>query len=273
MIRATDALRDEIFSHLTDIEINYAKEWVAFANSAVDRIVPPMERTANQSTLDVMVEEFFEWVVDKTQLKEDLGISDIVYTDNLEAFIERKLFTLNTSHAVTAYAGALLGLETIAQSINDGRIRAFVQQVMAETGEILIRRHQFDRASHEAYQQKIMKRFANVYLKDSCQRVGRDVARKMGANDRFLSRLVTPKRLQFRTLLYWSGVSFALSFSEEERPSVWASVKEPSDGLEQWFMTIHGDEKILSKDDYIQLRTLLDHPEASLKGCVTPCIK
>ncbi len=48
-------------------------------------------------------------------------------TDNLMAFVERKLFTLNTGHAITAYLGKLAGHQTIRDAILDESIRAVVK--------------------------------------------------------------------------------------------------------------------------------------------------
>ncbi|SQB40508.1 mannitol-1-phosphate 5-dehydrogenase [Citrobacter koseri] len=70
-----------------------------------DRIVPP-SASATNDPLEVTVETFSEWIVDKTQFKGALpDIPGMELTDNLMAFVERKLFTLNTGHAITAYLG------------------------------------------------------------------------------------------------------------------------------------------------------------------------
>ena len=51
------------------------------------------------------------------------------------AYIERKLFTLNTGHAITAYFGYLKGYETIEESIKDEVIYGFVKNAMIESGK------------------------------------------------------------------------------------------------------------------------------------------
>lgn len=43
-------------------------------------------------------------------------------------FISRRLFTLNTGHAITAYFGYLKGYETIEESIKDEVIYDFVKR-------------------------------------------------------------------------------------------------------------------------------------------------
>ena len=43
------------------------------------------------------MEEFSEWITDKTGFKGEIpNIKDMEYTDNLTAYTERKIFTLNT---------------------------------------------------------------------------------------------------------------------------------------------------------------------------------
>lgn len=57
------------------------------------------------------------------------------------AFVERKLFTLNTGHAITAYLGKLAGHQTIRDAILDESIRAVVKGAMEESGAVLIKRY------------------------------------------------------------------------------------------------------------------------------------
>jgi mannitol-1-phosphate/altronate dehydrogenase len=73
----------------------------------------------------VTVESFSEWIVDQTQFKGELPqVAGMEPTDNLMAFVERKLFTLNTGHIVTAYLGKLRGYRTIREAIEDPLIRS-----------------------------------------------------------------------------------------------------------------------------------------------------
>jgi mannitol-1-phosphate 5-dehydrogenase len=74
-------------------------------------------------------------------------------TDNLMAFVERKLFTLNTGHAITAYLGQQTGHQTIRDAILDDSIRAVVKGAMEESA-VLIKRYGFDAAKHAAYIEK-----------------------------------------------------------------------------------------------------------------------
>lgn len=189
MVRGTTQLRNAVYGHLSEEVQAQVDSYVGFVDSAVDRIVPPAEK-GETDILAVTVETFSEWIVDQTQFKGDIpNIPGMECTDNLMAFVERKLFTLNTGHLITAYLGVLAHHETIMDSINDPAIRAEVKAAMQESGEVLIRRYGFDKEAHAAYIEKILGRFANPYLRDEVDRVGRQPIRKLSPQDRLIKPL------------------------------------------------------------------------------------
>lgn len=189
MVRGTSFLKEQVFAHLSPELQAKVEQFVGFVDSAVDRIVPPVQAD-EQDPLLVTVEEFSEWIVDQTQFKGDIPtIQGMEKTDNLMAFVERKLFTLNTGHAVTAYYGKTKGYQFVKESIEDEQVKAFVKSVMQESGAVLIKRYGFDLQAHSAYIEKILKRFANPYLVDDVDRVGREPLRKLSYNDRLIKPL------------------------------------------------------------------------------------
>ena len=189
MVRGTTFLKEQVFSHLSPELQAQTEKLVGFVDSAVDRIVPPVQADDSDPLL-VTVEEFSEWIVDKTQFKGEIpNIKGMEQTDNLMAFVERKLFTLNTGHAVTAYCGKAKGYQFVKESIEDENIKAFVKAVMQESGAVLVKRYGFDLQAHAAYIEKILKRFANPYLVDDVDRVGREPLRKLSYNDRLIKPL------------------------------------------------------------------------------------
>ncbi|HDR1907164.1 TPA: mannitol-1-phosphate 5-dehydrogenase [Pasteurella multocida] len=189
MVRGTSFLKDNVFSYLTPEEQQQAETQIGFVDSAVDRIVPPVQFDPTNPLL-VTVEEFSEWIVDKAQFKGTIpAITGMEQTDNLMAFVERKLFTLNTGHATTAYLGKLKGHQFVKDSIDDPDIREAVKATMQESGAVLIKRYGFDPHAHAAYIEKILTRFANPYLQDDVDRVGREPLRKLSYNDRLIKPL------------------------------------------------------------------------------------
>lgn len=218
MIRGTTHLKGQVYKHLDASLHSKADELVGFVDSAVDRIVPPAE-AANDDPLEVTVESFSEWIVDEQQFKGEIpDISGMEKTDNLMAFVERKLFTLNTGHCITAYLGCLKGHRTIREAIEDPEIYADVKQAMRESGEVLIRRYGFAPDMHNAYIDKILSRFANPYLVDEVDRVGRQPLRKLGANDRLVKPLLGTIEYGTENKTLLKGIAAALKYHNSDDP-------------------------------------------------------
>lgn len=218
MVRGTTHLKGEVYKHLDTSLHEKANELIGFVDSAVDRIVPPAE-AANDDPLEVTVESFSEWIVDEQQFKGDVPhIEGMETTNNLMAFVERKLFTLNTGHCITAYLGCLKGHKTIREAIEDPEIHADVKQAMSESGEVLIRRYNFDREMHNAYIDKILGRFANPYLVDEVDRVGRQPLRKLGANDRLVKPLLGTIEYSTENQTLLKGIAAALKYTNHDDP-------------------------------------------------------
>ncbi|QGQ48081.1 mannitol-1-phosphate 5-dehydrogenase [Metabacillus sediminilitoris] len=185
MVGGSSELQKHVLEKLNDKETSWVQENVGFPNSAVDRIVPNQK---NDRLLDVLVEPFHEWVIDSTEMKgAQPEIKEALFVENLQAYIERKLFTVNTGHAATAYLGNLAGHATIAESIKDEEIKKTVLGSLEETGKVLVATYGFNADEHQQYIQKIIGRFANPFIVDDVQRVGRAPLRKLGAKDRLVA--------------------------------------------------------------------------------------
>jgi mannitol-1-phosphate 5-dehydrogenase len=182
-INATDILEAAIRSD-DAVDSADADARAVFANTAVDRIVP---NQAPGQGLDVTVETFFEWVIDKTPFNGgEPTIGGATFVDDLAPYIERKLFTVNTGHAATAYFGYAAGIEKISDAMADPGVKAQVRAVLEETKGLLVKKHEFDEAEQEAYVQKILVRFSNEHLPDTVARVGRAPMRKLSRHERFI---------------------------------------------------------------------------------------
>ena len=218
MVRGTSHLKSAVLARLPEAYHERLEQCVGFVDSAVDRIVPPAA-AANDDPLEVTVESFSEWIVDQTQFKGQVpAVTGMELTGNLIAFVERKLFTLNTGHCITAYLGALAGYSTIREAIADVVIQEKVRRAMQQSGEVLVRRYGFDRQLHHAYIEKILGRFANPYLVDEIDRVGRQPLRKLGADDRLIKPLLGTLEYGLEHDALLEGIAAALCYRNETDP-------------------------------------------------------
>ena len=177
---ATDLLRAEVEKHAPAVDL---AQRAVFANTAVDRIVPEQAT----DTLDVLVEPYCEWAVESTPFGSAVpNIPGAHFVPDLEPYIERKLFTVNTGHATTAYYGRLAGHATIAAALQDAGVRSAVEAVLSETAAFLVAKHGFPAAEQRAYLEKTLERFSNPAIDDSVERVGRQPMRKLSRHERFV---------------------------------------------------------------------------------------
>ncbi|MGG1675600.1 mannitol-1-phosphate 5-dehydrogenase [Neobacillus sp. NRS-1170] len=223
-ISATDLLKGYILEHLDEETTEKLSAKVHFFNSAVDRIVPIQN---NQGSLDVLVEPYYEWVVETSENIPQIEGMKVV--SDLAPFIERKLFTVNTGHAVIAYLGYLHNKKTIDQALADVKIVEQVQATLGETGAYLIKQYGLDQDEHQQYINKIIGRFKNSYLNDDVTRVGRSPLRKLGHNDRLVRPAVEAEKagLSFTNLA--KAIASALLFDyqeDEEAVRLQAMIKE-----------------------------------------------
>jgi mannitol-1-phosphate 5-dehydrogenase len=111
MIGGSSQLKELVLALLSDKERKGAAKYVGFPDSAVDRIVPLQ---SHEDKLKVIVEPFFEWIVDESQIiGPKPNIEGLTYVPHLLPYIERKLFTVNTGHCYAAYLGYHYGFQTI----------------------------------------------------------------------------------------------------------------------------------------------------------------
>ena len=210
-LMASSRLKEAVYSHLDEAQKTWCVEHVGFPDCSVDRIVPPVR---SENPIDVAVERFYEWNVEE---KAFVGPAPKVEGMNM-AYIERKLFTLNTGHAITAYLGKMKGCTTITDSIAVPEVYETVHAAMQQSGEALVKQFGFDHEAHFKYIEKIIGRFRNPYLQDDVNGVGREPMRKLSPDDRLVKPAMTAKSFGLPYDKILLGVGAALHFDNPEDP-------------------------------------------------------
>lgn len=139
-------------------------------------------------SVDVLVEPFYEWVVDASQIKgKRPDISGVTYVEDPLPYIERKLLTVNTGHSAIAYLGYVRGKPTIHAALEDDEVRETASKTLEETSLLLTWEYGFDPEELREYRRKVLARFSNPHISDDVTRVARAPIRKLGRNERFVS--------------------------------------------------------------------------------------
>lgn len=185
-----------------------------FGNSAIDRIVPTQPKDGG---LNVVIESFYEWCVETTGFKSGHpDIKGVHWVDNLEPYIERKLFTVNTGHATAAYFGHHKGIRTIHESLADPEIREAVHNALEETSHLIVNKHGVAKEEQEKYVNTIIARISNPALEDVTDRVGRAPLRKLSRKERFIGPAAQLAERDEKVDGLLKGVEMALRFQNVE---------------------------------------------------------
>ncbi|MEV4738130.1 MULTISPECIES: mannitol-1-phosphate 5-dehydrogenase [unclassified Microbacterium] len=212
-IGATDTLRAEV-EKAAGADAAELLSRAVFANTAVDRIVPGQPADGG---VDVTVEPYYEWAIESGAFGADLPhIPGAHFVDDLAPYIERKLFTVNTGHAATAYFGARAGIDRISDALDDPDIAARVSATLEETSAVLVAEHGLDPADLAEYRATILERFRNPALVDTVQRVGRQPLRKISRHERFIGPAAMAAERGLTTTALIGAVTAALEFEEPD---------------------------------------------------------
>lgn len=210
-IGATDLLRAEI-EKAAGADAPQLLSRAVFANTAVDRIVPGQPEGGG---VNVTVEPYFEWAIEAPPFGDARpNVPGAHFVDDLGPYIERKLFTVNTGHAATAYFGAEAGIERISDALADPAIAAKVEAALEETSAVLTAVHGLDPAELATYRATILDRFRNPALVDTVQRVGRQPLRKLSRHERFIGPAAMAAERELSTDALVAAVAATLVFDD-----------------------------------------------------------
>jgi mannitol-1-phosphate 5-dehydrogenase len=231
-IGATDTLRGFIEQKLSDSTKANLKEKARFANSAIDRIVPLQDEGQG---MNVTIEKFYEWCVESEPFKpgEPPAIKGVHYVEDLQPYIERKLYTVNTGHATAAYYGHNKGLKYIHEVLQDKELHDIVQNTLKETAHLITTKFShISKKEQEEYVQAIVKRISNPVLKDVVERVGRAPLRKLSRKERFIGPAAQLAEMNESVDYLLGGVEMTLRFQniegDEESAELAKKLKEMS---------------------------------------------
>ncbi|QCI24601.1 mannitol-1-phosphate 5-dehydrogenase [Buchnera aphidicola (Muscaphis stroyani)] len=214
-IKASSYLKKRILNILPLKYHNYLFEYIGFIDCSIDTIVP-FSNLVQKNNLSIIAEDFREWIVDRSQFKGIVPkIVDMKLSDNLDFFINRKILTLNTGHAVAAYLGSIKKYKTIYESLLDLNIRKIVQNAMQESGNFLVKRFNCDQNNHLSYIKTIFSRFENPFLSDSLQRVARNPIQKLSKNERLIKPLLGATKYKTPCFNLIKGVSAAFHYKNK----------------------------------------------------------
>ena len=185
---ANKVLEGMLKEQLTEEEQQKFDETVGLVEASIGRMVPVQTDEMKAGELmRVCVERYGFLPTDKAAFKGGVPeIKNMVPYEPFDFYIKRKLYVHNMGHATCAYLGGLLGLDYIYESIAVPEVRILVQNAMQESEMALSKKYGAPMMDLQEHITDLLYRFTNAALKDTCQRVGGDPARKLSPEDRLI---------------------------------------------------------------------------------------
>lgn len=185
---ANQVLEGMLKEHMTVEEQAEFDATIGLVEASIGRMVPVQtEEMKDGDPMRVCVESYGFLPVDKAAFKGDIPkIENMIPYEPFDFYIKRKLFIHNMGHATCAYLGNLMDLDYIYESIAIPEVRILVQNAMLESAAALSRHYGASLAALQTHITDLLYRFTNKALKDTCQRVGGDPARKLSPSDRLI---------------------------------------------------------------------------------------
>jgi len=193
LLKASEVLKESILKQniLSENEIEYLKRNVGLVETVISRMTSPLtEEEKKLNPLCVKVEPYKILPVDEKGFKGKIpDITGLFPVSDLNKYEELKLFGHNLSHVCLAYYGFIKKWTYIWECIEDREIFNLLINVQNEVKSALNKKYTFKRNEIEEYFTDLNKRFDNKLLGDTVYRVGREVLRKIGKNERIIGAI------------------------------------------------------------------------------------
>jgi mannitol-1-phosphate 5-dehydrogenase len=164
-----------------------------------------------QDPLQIFAEPYNTLILDKKGFRNPVpDIPWLAPKENMKAWVDRKSFIHNLGHAAAAYTGFLKYPDKmyLYEILDDPEIFLKIRSVMLESASILIRIYPLEFTMEDLVDHidDLLSRFRSIALKDTVFRVGCDLIRKLGPDD----RLVAPIKEAIRSDLPYDRILYSL---------------------------------------------------------------
>ncbi len=141
----------------------------------------------------IITEQFIRVILEKSGLtgsglEKQTDYFEMV--DEVKPYYYRKLYTNNLGHAVLGYIGQYKGYTNTVEAIEDEYISKILDQVLEESGQMLIKKFGFSRQEIDEHKAALIKRYSNSGMLDELSRLIRDPLRKLSNKERIVGALL-----------------------------------------------------------------------------------
>ena len=224
MRSAADFVREELMKNLPS---EFPLETlVGLVETSIGKMVPIIPQAElEKDPLVVFAEPYNTLILDAKGFKSPIPqIKGLAPKSNIKAWVDRKAFIHNLGHATAAYYGYSFHPDAVYlyEVLKDPEVLLFTRAVMLQSAEILRAAYpdDFTATDLEVHIDDLIHRFRNKALKDTIFRVGMDLVRKLGADDRFMGSIHLGMQYRMSYDLILRAMSFGLFFKATDESGI-----------------------------------------------------
>ncbi len=193
MRNAAEAMYEGVAEHLP---VGFPlREMLGAVETSIGKMVPIMsEEVRARDPLLIYAEAYNTLICDGTAfLRPVPDVPELDPQRNMKAYVDRKLFIHNLGHALCAYFAHLEAPELVYtwEAVEHPTVGPATREGMMESARALIAAYpdEFTEENQREHVDDLLQRFENKALGDTIYRVGRDVRRKLGREERVVGAL------------------------------------------------------------------------------------
>ncbi|EGN2330633.1 mannitol-1-phosphate 5-dehydrogenase [Escherichia coli] len=212
-IRATDILKKAIID-TNIIDEQQLNSIACFPNTAVDRMVFAVEVDGDKG---VEARPDHELPIEQNRLVDptSVPIKGAIYTNNLDKYLERKLYVVNCAHVLAGFYGYLRNYPFVLESFHNKEVMKDVRTAMEESAEMLKKKFDFSGEDFNAYIDIVIGRYLTPNVKDPISRVCREPLRKLSNNERLIGPVSLCEKYGVPNTHLCKGVAAAFLYDAE----------------------------------------------------------
>lgn len=180
--------------------------YIGLVETSIGKMVPL--KSYAEDPLLVYAEPYNTLILDAKGFRNRIpDVKGLSPREDMKAWVDRKLFIHNLGHASLAYFAWKYDplLDYTWQALEEPLLKKVVRETMYESGRVLLDMHPGNFSLQEIgdHIEDLLERFANKALGDTIFRVGCDLARKLGPDDRLVPviRFAFQHQLPYRNIL------------------------------------------------------------------------
>ncbi len=269
------------YNHLKELLPHYypVDRLVGLIETSIGKMVPIMQKKdAQEDILQIFAEPYNTLILDGKGFRNPIPrIQGLAIKDNMKAWVDRKLFIHNLGHSAAAYIGYLFNprFNYIYEALKVKEIMNCVRAIMIQSSDVLLAKYsdEFTREDLNDHIDDLVKRFQNKALGDTIFRVGCDLMRKLGPDDRLAGTIKSAISLS----LPYDKILFALvcathfrALNEDGKMMKEDSefVKLYSNGIDEVLSSVCGFDRIKNQLVFSEAEKIENHLRISGSGFI-----